>query len=302
VVLIQLVITRSLLYTLIKYILLFLYSLLIITKLNFIMQLHAETSFNGESENTFHLVDSTSSNSDICQFDIDFDSLPLSKRLKTRCLNFLSHNYLYVIKVLVLVIALLLISMITSVIYNSMQTISNGTVTSKPDVARTTLMGYSERFGIETSISPDIETSVQLDYLSSSSQRLTTLVEGVHPTYNMSLERIACTKVNCRTLDSYQKSCYIHDTDYRSVRAYTCCGCLPPGYIFKRYVKDRFLNTVLLVVEVKDVKPERLSSLDLKIMPHLQHLRGRWTVVEESDTATYMAFIVSGFDQPPLAD
>lgn len=217
----------------------------------------SETSIESEEQTVFEIANQEDTNTveinSAAQL-FELEQEPFIKRAKTNILTYFRHNYLSIIKVLIVVVSFLLVALITQYIYLNSRTI-----------------GASA--------------------LPQTSSNIIKKTEDVTKT--------SCGKINCRTVKPKDLLCYIDSTRYQSIRVYTCCDCLPPGFTFVRYLKDRRMGSTALLFRVDQVTPAALSDLDLEVLPRLKNLRGIWNVVEDSDVVNWLSFTISGFDTPP---
>lgn len=196
------------------------------------------------------------------------------KRLKTNILTYISQNYLFIIKTLLCVVVILGLTLTITIILSQHKPITTE-LAHKPTTSRI----------LVTATVPTATAVIQ--------PAITTVAE-VQPAIDS-----ACGRINCRTVKPNDLLCYVDELTYRAIKIYTCCDCLPPGYTFIRYVKDRNSATTSLLFKVDGITPRALSELDLKVIPPLKNLRGQWNVIEESDIANWLSFSILKFDTPP---
>lgn len=200
------------------------------------------------------------------------------KRFRTRILNFISFNYLSIIKFLVLFIILMFIVFAVILIVFEGKSANSQVISS-----------------VSESTKPSDTTNITTPVYTLSSAGMTAVVSNSESTP----VSLACARINCNTVPHIYKICYVDNIDYWSIRTYVCCGCLDNQYTFIRYSSDRITNQVSIVLKAEGTTPKDLSDLDLKVLPPLQHLQGVWDVVIESEIANWLVFKISGFDTYP---
>lgn len=197
-------------------------------------------------------------NSESSQPDLSFvnsDPTPYRKRLQTWLLTILRGYIVYVVSALV--IYAVIISGILIFKYTANET----------------------SIDVVTTLAPFRFTTVSAETVKMSVRKL---------------DKVACQKVNCKTV---YLPCQPTGISYLQVKQYSCCSCTEFQLI--RFERSRLTQTVNLVVTSDRHDPSTMSALDLEALPDLPGLTGHWDVREESDKAIYLLYSGVGL---PIVD
>lgn len=192
-------------------------------------------------------------------------SPPEDPRLKTRALTYIRQNYLKLFNVLIMFILFLLFLNVIQLI----------------------------RFRAATTTScTDVPPSAAVYTVSLESD--TTVVEFQEGRDERKVDkRRPCSRIHC-----VDTSCYPQNTDYDTLREYTCCSCVDQRFTFRRYIYDLLRDSVTLQFQVPEDISE-VSARDLRNMPELPNLQGGWNLIKESPTAYYFQYQDVRIPEPP---
>lgn len=201
------------------------------------------------------------SSSSSISFEAELPRESRFKRFKTQLLTFLSHHYLRVIKALTLFSFISLV-LLTAFYIHSFFPHSNA---------------QTKSFN---------ETAARQEIMDQLLGGNLTFVRNIDH-FGFSGEAIPCSKIKC---SKFENPCNLTSVEYRDIKVYACCSCLPEQYRLRYYLKSFLGNTTSLLFERDDLDVKSLSPDDLSLLPPLPGLVGSWDVVQIADTEFFLKY------------
>lgn len=269
-----------------------------------------ELSIISEYNEASQILASQSSGEEVSIFELPPLDDPRSKRFHRHYLTFLRDYYKTIISILLCIILLMLLVNVwlivkpqkvvyihdlaineSTTIFNKLDATfgSNGVENDNSNVigeyvsvlpVQTTSIVTASEINITSTMKYDSTTvKSKSEVVTKQAALQGAMVEG----------RTFCQKMRNKC---NSEVCLPSDTDYYSIRTYTCC-CLPNHYKFVGF--EELVSSGIRSITIRDIEHDlkQYSSLDVELLPELNGLPGTWQVITITDSEYVLKYTLA---------